>query len=142
MASSLPSASGQQNQDEEWVFVKKRKGARGKRRVDIKSELKETFVPRSTNLRSPEELEADYRKIRSQWEASSSSYQQLRDVVAANAASAQPITKAVCLGIGTMDPEDGGWQAKRRTYIQFIAFLVMVEEIGKMRPVYPSISIY
>ncbi|KAK5999237.1 hypothetical protein PT974_01629 [Cladobotryum mycophilum] len=42
-----------------------------------------------------------------------------------------PVTRAICLGIGSFDPPDGGWEAKRKTYIQLIAFLIMVEELEK-----------
>ncbi|KND91756.1 hypothetical protein TOPH_03898 [Tolypocladium ophioglossoides CBS 100239] len=38
---------------------------------------------------------------------------------------------AVCLGIGTFDPADGSGEARRRTYVQLIAFLVMVDELEK-----------
>ncbi|UNI22243.1 hypothetical protein JDV02_008147 [Purpureocillium takamizusanense] len=43
-----------------------------------------------------------------------------------------PVTKAVCLGIGTFDPPDGGWEAKRRTFLQLIAFLILVEELERL----------
>ncbi|KAJ6442383.1 SRR1 domain-containing protein [Purpureocillium lavendulum] len=43
-----------------------------------------------------------------------------------------PVTKAVCLGIGTFDPPDGGWEPRRRTFLQLIAFVVLVEELERL----------
>jgi hypothetical protein len=42
----------------------------------------------------------------------------------------QAISKAMCIGHGTFDPEDGRWEARRASWIQYIAFTVMVEELG------------
>lgn len=39
------------------------------------------------------------------------------------------MTQAVCLGIGTFDPEDGAWEVKRRTHIQLVAFQFIVAEL-------------
>lgn len=35
----------------------------------------------------------------------------------------------MCLGIGTFDPPDGAWEAKRRTYTQLLAFEAIVDEL-------------
>lgn len=121
--------SGQHPDDDGWTHVKP-KSNRGKRRVDDTAvAVQEPSLPRTEGLRPPEELDADYHKIRSQWEASPCD-RHLRDIVATRALSSPSVTRAVCLGIGTFDPADGAWEAKRRTYVQLIAFLVMIEEIG------------
>jgi len=40
------------------------------------------------------------------------------------------ISNAVCLGHGTFDPERAGWEAKRMSLVQFLAFETMVEQLG------------
>lgn len=54
----------------------------------------------------------------------------LRKLIASQGDVLAPVKKAICLGIGSFDPEDGSWDSKRRTYHQCIAFLAMVEELG------------
>lgn len=79
--------------------------------------------------RTVPEIAAEYRGIYSWWK-DSPCCAALRGLMAANARRSPPISRALCLGIGTFDPLDGGWEAKRRTFLQLIAFLVMVEELG------------
>ncbi|KAM0450610.1 hypothetical protein ACHAO4_006595 [Trichoderma viride] len=40
-----------------------------------------------------------------------------------------PIRKAVCLGIGSFDPDNGSWVTKEKAHVQFAAFSVILEEI-------------
>ncbi|KJZ74282.1 hypothetical protein HIM_06288 [Hirsutella minnesotensis 3608] len=72
------------------------------------------------------EIAAEYERIRASWTASEACAA-LRRI----AAAAGPVSRAVCLGIGTFDPPDGSWDAKRRTFLQLVAFLVMVQELEK-----------
>ncbi|OAQ76893.1 SRR1 domain-containing protein [Purpureocillium lilacinum] len=109
-------------------------------------------------VRSVSSIEAEYRTLRETFEASSccASLRALAGRIAAAAAGhkrrrkssssssrgddneedeaepAPPVTKAVCLGIGTFDPPDGGWEPKRRTFLQLIAFLILVEELERL----------
>ncbi|GJN81778.1 hypothetical protein PLIIFM63780_005313 [Purpureocillium lilacinum] len=110
-------------------------------------------------VRSVSSIEAEYRTLRDTFEASSccTSLRALAGRIAAAAAGhkrrrkstsssgargddneedeaepAPPVTKAVCLGIGTFDPPDGGWEPKRRTFLQLIAFLILVEELERL----------
>ncbi|KAL7922865.1 hypothetical protein ACQKWADRAFT_291663 [Trichoderma austrokoningii] len=39
--------------------------------------------------------------------------------------------KAICLGIGTFNPESGSWAAKERAHVQYLTFCIIVEEIQK-----------
>ncbi|KAK1252267.1 hypothetical protein MKX08_003454 [Trichoderma sp. CBMAI-0020] len=43
--------------------------------------------------------------------------------------SEDPITKAICLGIGPFDPDNGSWIIKDKAHMQFAAFTVIVEEL-------------
>lgn len=89
---------------------------------------------RSVPLLSKEDITKEFLSIRSQFEASPCC-DALRDIVSAfvsdNFKDGQsPITKAICLGIGSFDPPDGSWQLKRRAHTQLAALLIMVEELG------------
>ncbi|XWW94546.1 hypothetical protein V2A60_002489 [Cordyceps javanica] len=96
-----------------------------------------TFAPRTTGVfRRPEALRADYDRIRSQWLQSEPAHEalvQLVDAVAATTTTRRPlvVTKAVCLGIGTFDPEDGAWEAKRAAFVQLCALTTLVSQLEK-----------
>jgi hypothetical protein len=81
-------------------------------------------VRRTEDLRSATDIADEYRRIRSQWETTDASGI-LRHFVVDNGSAS--VSSAVCLGIGTFDPPDGGWDTKRRTFAQLIAFLILVE---------------
>lgn len=81
-----------------------------------------------------DEIDAEYRSVREQWLGSECCVK-LRELVKKHAYDSTVISKAVCLGVGTFDPEDGAWAQKRISYHQLIAFTVMVEELGKLRSV-------
>ena len=120
--------------EEEWTFVKPRKAHRNKPRDASHASSPTPTAPnaRAGPLRPVSDIAAEYRSLRATWESSPACHS-LRALVAARAAAA-PVTQAVCLGIGTFDPADGGWEARRRTYVQLIAFLVMVDELGADLP--------
>lgn len=53
--------------------------------------------------------------------------------VAACSQSGQgPVSQIVCFGIGCFDHPDGNWQAKRTSYCQLAALLLVAEELGKI----------
>lgn len=82
--------------------------------------------PRSSFLSLPA-ITAEYNRIVTQWETSPCCHQ-LRDLIASHARYST-ITQAICFGLGTFDPEDGGWEVKRRAHVQLAAFLYMVNQI-------------
>lgn len=111
-----------------WTHVKSRFGRGGKNKSKTQAPAKGSG-PKTEGLRSVVEIEDEYYKIRSQWE-SSACCKALRQLMATKLSSQNPISEAICLGMGTFDPADDAWHAKRTTYIQLIAFLIMVEELG------------
>lgn len=126
--------------DDEWTFVKPRRSRRSNPpgRADTSSPAPPTPARRTGPPRPVRDIAAEYRALRAAWEPSPAC-RSLRALVAARAAAAAaPVTQAVCLGIGTFDPADGGWEARRRTYVQLIAFLVMVDELGAPPPPFPA----
>lgn len=89
----------------------------------------DNFRPNPAPRLSPQDIEADHQKIAAQWRATDS-YATLRETVRSNAASHAPITRAICLGLGPFDPEDGSWTAQRRSHTQLAAFLAVVQVLG------------
>ncbi|KAF3760036.1 hypothetical protein M406DRAFT_222847, partial [Cryphonectria parasitica EP155] len=93
----------------------------------------ENFRPNRRPQLSADEIRADYNDISSQW-LSSGCHATLSNLVRDNASSHAGVRRAVCLGLGAFDPEDGSLLAQRRSHIQLAAFLTIVqilEEEGK-----------
>lgn len=101
-------------------------------------------VPRpdsDTDLAPVSELLADYRRLRPPFETGTAC-RRMRALVAEHAPGLGAITMAVNLGNGSFDPRDGAWDAKRSSFVQLIAFMIMVEDLetmndgGKIRTVF------
>ncbi|VUC34133.1 unnamed protein product [Clonostachys rosea] len=117
--------------DDGWTHVKPKSRRRlGKKSPKAVHTVKENqiHVVQTENTRSPEEIAAEYQRIRSDFEGTKAG-EELHELMTKNGPEA--VTQAVCLGIGTFDPPDGGWETKRRTFIQLIGFLLMVEALEK-----------
>jgi hypothetical protein len=120
-----------------WTFVKPRSRKNKGKQASSKpppgsqtsSESPAVFKPRTTNLRSVDEISVEYRAVRAEW-LESDTCAKLRELVEKHASGNVSISKAICLGVGTFDPEDGAWAQKRISFHQLIAFTVMVEELG------------
>ncbi|KAK2672949.1 SRR1-like domain [Fusarium oxysporum f. sp. vasinfectum] len=122
-------SSSQDSSD--WTRVV-RKG-RKNRRNNTESHSSRHAKPQTEGLRSPEDLEKDYRQHRKRWEEEAYSCPRLRELVTAKASHLTEIDKAVHLGVGTFDPNDGlNLDGKRSTFAQLAAFEIMVEELEKI----------
>jgi hypothetical protein len=120
--------------DDGWTHVKpksrRRPGKKSTKAVHTAQENQIQAV-QTENTRSPEEIAAEYQRIRSEFEATKAG-QELHELMTKN--GPKDVTQGVCLGIGTFDPPDGGWETKRRTFVQLIGFLLMVEALGRKLP--------
>lgn len=111
--------------EEEWTQVK-RKSRRAARPVKkISGQPAPIPKPAATASLSVDDIEKEHNRILEQW-ADSDCLKKLEDIIK-NSVEPPRITKAVCFGIGTFDPEDGGWEVKRRTHIQLAAFSSVVK---------------
>ncbi|KAJ6780168.1 hypothetical protein PWT90_01984 [Aphanocladium album] len=118
-------------QDEGWTHVKRksRRNAPSRSQPGESSSVPDTFAPRTTGvLRPPEALRQDYDKIRTQWRESAA-HQALIKLVNDHGKGLR-MKKAVCLGIGTFDPEDGAWETKRAAYVQLCALETLVSQLA------------
>lgn len=89
----------------------------------------ENFQPNPSPQLSADDIDTAHHKIASKWRTSEA-HEKLRALIKANASSHVSISRAVCLGLGAFDPDDGSWLAQRRSHIQLAAFLTMVRELG------------
>lgn len=79
---------------------------------------------------SVSDIQRDHNRHMAQWQESTCR-RRLIDLLSARLTttswgSRPNVSRAVCLGIGSFDPEDGAWEVKRRAHIQLAAFLTIV----------------
>lgn len=118
----------------EWTLVSKK--AKGKKR-SIPSCLPpvagppDNFRPNPAPELSSKDIKEQYEFHTTRWR-SSDGYKKLYELVKARASSYAPIKRAVCLGLGVFDPQDGSYASKRRSHIQLASFLTIVEILGEI----------
>ncbi|KAM0276523.1 hypothetical protein ACHAQH_006672 [Verticillium albo-atrum] len=118
-------------EQEEWTRVKsKSKFRRAPRNTVPKALAAKASHDEPRHHTSVLEIQAEFETFRTRW-YESDAHRRLAVLLEENAAAHDPVRMAICLGVGTFDMEDGGWDARRRTYIQLIAFLDMVELLSK-----------
>lgn len=110
-------------QEPEWTQVTSKSRRSGRRTAPL------PVVPRTSDLRPAADLAADHRRLRARWE-DDECCRRLRHLLSTHASRIKSVSRAVNLGVGTFDPADGSWEAKRSSHVQLIAFLVIVEELG------------
>lgn len=128
MASAATTETKSEPTQEEWTFVKSKSRFRRKPpKVPAKAlEAARSSEPRI--FKSVEEIATEYDGFKARWR-DTTCHERIKDLVKKNAGDGRRVKKAICLGVGTFDPEDGGWDAKRRSYIQLDGFLTVVEAL-------------
>lgn len=129
--------------EEPWVLVKSRKGGRPKpvpKPADVKTIKFEPTIKAMDPLPllSKEAIAGqhfytyrEYKQSREYRVLKAIIKEFVRDTFKDSAAGEDPVRKAVCLGIGSFDPENGSWSVKEKAHVQLAAFLLIVEEIGE-----------
>ncbi|KAL7892742.1 hypothetical protein HDV63DRAFT_233665 [Trichoderma sp. SZMC 28014] len=126
--------------EDDWVTVPSRKG-KGRRPnpADAKAILAEpTMKPKSTAASASKEAIAgqhfytlrDYKESR-ECRVLQALVGLFRAEIKDSRASEDPISTAICLGIGSFDPDNGSWVAKEKTHVQFAAFSIILDELQK-----------
>ncbi|KAI1372525.1 hypothetical protein F4677DRAFT_449427 [Hypoxylon crocopeplum] len=85
-------------------------------------------TPRPSFL-STSDIDREHQRITDQWRGSACC-RQLGGIVASRTGH-HAISQAICLGLGSFDPEDGSWEGRRRAHVQLAAFLCMVEQLQR-----------
>lgn len=130
IATNSPSAMS----DDEWTTIPSRSRGRNHKPAPPRSLHKtspdETPTPRTEGpFRSVDDIKAEYASFETQW-LTSSTKSSLTDLLKTHLPATLQITSAICLGVGTFDPADGSWQAKRSAFLQLLAFESIVSYIG------------
>ncbi|KAG8161014.1 hypothetical protein KVR01_009278 [Diaporthe batatas] len=117
----------------QWTrIVRKGKGKKLGRKEEILSlpvgGPPENFHPNRSPKLTVHDIKADHHKIASRWRTTEG-YEQLCSTINDHSVSHQNVTRAVCLGIGAFDPEDGSWSSQRRSHTQLAAFLAIVDAL-------------
>jgi hypothetical protein len=112
---------------ESWTYVTSKRNRASRRNTPLATDSTSRASPvlRTTANLSVKEIHSDYKRFDQQWSASECC-RKLKELIASNPCCQSP-TKAVCLGLGSFDPEDGAWLIRRRSHIQLAAFRTLVE---------------
>ncbi|KAK9772152.1 putative SRR1-like domain-containing protein [Seiridium cardinale] len=123
---------GSQDGEEAWTFVTNKRNRQSGKRAPTLAPTTAPAAPqtRTTPNLSVEEIRSDHRKFVQQW-VDSKCCNKLKDITQAKSCHPSP-TKAVCLGLGSFDPEDGSWQIRRRSHVQLAAFMTFVECVEQL----------
>ncbi|KAI5860957.1 hypothetical protein GGS23DRAFT_202801 [Durotheca rogersii] len=111
---------------EEWTTVHHR-GRRTKthRPIPLRSrEAALTSQPLPSSL-SVADIEREHRRIADQWKTSACR-RQLEEIILSRICNSE-ISEAICLGLGSFDPDNGSWEAKRTAHVQLAAFLYIAD---------------
>ncbi|KAI0018020.1 hypothetical protein F4780DRAFT_781724 [Xylariomycetidae sp. FL0641] len=112
---------------QEWTRVVRRKGRSRPSKTSHSSKTSSAAVIPSAPSLTRDDLVRDHQYFAGPWKSSTCA-QQLRETVSSRA-NRQPISQAICFGIGSFDPADGASEVKRRAHVQLAAFLLMAEAV-------------
>lgn len=134
--------------EEPWILVATRKGGRPKpvpKPEDVKTIVFEPTIKAMTPLPllSKEAIAGqhfytcrDYKQTREYRVLKAIIKEFIEDTFKNSMTIEDPVRKAVCLGLGSFDPENGSWVTKEKAHVQLAAFLFIVEEIRKYPHLY------
>lgn len=91
------------------------------------------FPPNPYARLTLQDIRTDHAKMSVKWRASPAS-SALAGLIADNRRSHAPVSTAVCLGLGSFDPEDGSFDATRRSHVQLDVFLAIVNLLRMSMP--------
>ncbi|KAI0436003.1 hypothetical protein F4803DRAFT_567208 [Xylaria telfairii] len=121
MAPTAEKATSEPQENAGWVRVRRSKVAKKR------SPKKPRRRPCDPPTISLDDVKRDYDHYVGVWKASSA-YARLRELLSSHAACAT-VTKAICFGLGSFDPEDNVFALKRNSHTQLAAFLTIVEHL-------------
>lgn len=134
MSANAGEEGGADNSANEWTHI----GRKGKR--NYKKQIGhappaagsvDNFRPNPAPTLSAYDIHAEHEQVSAAWRGTAACAQ-LRTLLQSNSAECVGVRRAICLGLGAFDPEDGAWVARRRAHVQLAAFLTMVEALQGM----------
>lgn len=128
----MTSPADQEDDPSQWTRIARKGKKLGRKEQVLRLPVggpPENFHPNGAPQLSANDIRADHDRVASKWRATKCC-EQLCKTIKDRSASHEKITRAVCLGLGAFDPEDGSWSAQRRSHIQLAAFLAMIEALS------------
>ncbi|KAG6205418.1 hypothetical protein E4U35_002617 [Claviceps purpurea] len=113
-------------QQQQWQVVQPKKNRRSRKTPT--AIISPRAIRNTEASRSLEDITSEYHRMRQDLSTQQCCHS-IRLLIRANAGTCSRVDKAVCLGMGSFDPPDGAWEAKRRAYIQYLVFEAMVQEL-------------
>lgn len=116
-----------------WTFVtrKSRSSKRGTPKPPgAPSDASENKLPDAFDKPTLDAVTTEYLRVRATFENEVCA-KHIRKLVAAKVTPNVRISNAINMGIGQFGPYDNTVESRRSTYVQLIAFLIMVEEMGE-----------
>ncbi|KAG6029484.1 hypothetical protein E4U40_000499 [Claviceps sp. LM458 group G5] len=113
-------------QQQQWQVVQPKKNRRSRKAPT--AIISPRAIRNTEASRSLEDITSEYHRMRQDLPTQQCCHS-IRLLIRANAGTCSRVDKAVCLGMGSFDPPDGAWEAKRRAYIQYLVFEAMVQEL-------------
>lgn len=132
MSANAGEEGGADNSINEWTHIG-RKGKRSqKKQISQHSPPAagsvDNFRPNPAPTLSAADIHAEHEQVSAAWR-DTAACTKLRELVRSNAVQCVGVRRAVCLGLGAFDPEDGAWVSRRRAHVQLAAFLTMVQTL-------------
>ncbi|KAH8648465.1 hypothetical protein BX600DRAFT_517851 [Xylariales sp. PMI_506] len=131
-------SKAQPDGEESWTYVtsKRNRHQPGRRNkapptANLASNKKRPSQPqvsKSSQL-TLTEIKADHEKFAKQWR-DSACCRKLKEILESKTSELE-MSKAICFGLGSFDPDDGSWNIKRRSHVQLAAFITLVEWMEK-----------
>lgn len=116
----------------EWTHVGRRNGRLRHQPASHSREPPDVVVPNPEPSLTCADIRTAHGTLRREWR-DSDACALLRQLLSDEADSLPAVSKAVCLGIGSFDPANGSWRARRTAHFQLEAFLSMVESLRTSR---------
>lgn len=128
----MASSADQEDDPSQWTRIVRKGKKLGRKEEVLRLPVggpPENFHPNGSPQLTVDDIKAGHHEVASKWRETKC-YGQLCNIIKEKSASHEKITRAVCLGLGAFDPEDGSWSAQRRSHIQLAAFLAMLEALS------------
>lgn len=134
MSANAGEERGVDNNADEWTHIGRKGKRHNKKQVGHNPPAAgsvDNFRANPAPTLSVADIHAAHEQVSAAWRGTAACAQ-LRSLVQSNAAECVGVRRAICLGLGAFDPEDGAWVARRRAHVQLAAFLTMVEALEGM----------
>ncbi|KAI0204053.1 hypothetical protein F4808DRAFT_414604 [Astrocystis sublimbata] len=128
MASASQTTDLQPTEADSWTKVRRGKGRRPASNAPTELLSNGTVSPPALSL---DQVKQEHARYAAEWK-SSPAHAKLLELLSAHVAGrGSSVTKAVCFGLGSVNPPGNEWHWKRNSHTQLVAFLAIIEFLQK-----------